>query len=329
MVETDSGSGRLTQTELQTIRQWGEQLRAEPRLTLWGSDDPRTSELRAFCAVLTEFAPQVRVTERMESRNGLPALAPGRYVIYRGVPLGTELAAFLGVLAEFADVAVDDHPMPDAFRLKLYVGQQCPHCPRVFSTLAPIARRLEVGLDVVDATLFEETATADRAGAVPTLIVDGRVRVVGSVAAHDVEPLLTNPHALRPSSLRLLLENGNAGAIAALIREQGGAFVGLVDLLCDATFSVRLGAMAVIEQIADGRPELAAQLADPLWEQFDQVSDEVQGDLSYLFGKMRDPRLVPRLRAVVDGEYDSEVKEAARDALDELEQGSPHRSSKR
>ena len=321
MVETESEPSRITQTEQQTVRQWGEHLRAEPRLTLWRSDDPRTDELEAFCATLTDLAPRVRVTEHTGAREALPALGLGRHVTYRGVPLGTELTPFLGVLSDSTDVAADDDTVPAASRLKLYVGQQCPHCPRVFAALAPLARRLGAGLDVVDATLFGEAATADRAAAVPTLIVDGKVRVVGSVVTQDVEPLLTNPGALRPSSLRLLLENGNAGAVAALIQEQGRAFASLVELLCDATFSVRLGAMAVIEQLADNRPELAAQLADPLWARFDQASNEVQGDLSYLFGKMRDSRLVSRLRAVVDGDYDSEVKEAAQDALDELGQG--------
>jgi hypothetical protein len=56
----------------------------------------------------------------------------------------------------------------------------------------------------------------------------------------------------------------------------------------------------------------------PLWDQFDRVSDQIKGDILYLFGEIGDRRSLSWLEGVLEGDFDSEVKEAAREALDKL-----------
>ena len=312
----------MTPTEQDTVRSWSSSLTGDVHVRLCVTQDERSKELERFCAALAGLAPRVVVAEQVLSGDALPALGIGRHVSYHGVPLGTELPAFLEVLrgSGQAQAVVPPLGAPASVpRLKLYVAQQCPHCPRVFATVASMASELDVGLRVVEVGLFQELAAADRAAAVPTLLVDGRVRLVGRVAPEDVEHLLTDPRQLGPGSLRLLLEKGNASALAAMMLERAQSFPALVPLLCDATFSVRLGAMAVMEEVAEAQPAVAAELAALLWERFEQVSDEVRGDLLYLFGTMGDQALAPRLRAVLEGEYSAQVKESAQDALDGLE----------
>lgn len=90
---------------------------------------------------------------------------------------------------------------------------------------------------------------------------------------------------------------------------------------CPATvekWPVRLGAMVAMEEIAHRNPELASQVIDPLWESFHRVEDPVRGDIIYIFGESGNYEIAPRLEAVLGGIYDTEVKEAAKEALEKI-----------
>jgi hypothetical protein len=76
--------------------------------------------------------------------------------------------------------------------------------------------------------------------------------------------------------------------------------------------------MVVIEEIAGKDPALASAAIDSLWEHFEHVPDQIKGDILYLCGEVGDAKTIPWLQGVAAGEYDHEVKEAAREALDKI-----------
>ena len=120
------------------------------------------------------------------------------------------------------------------------------------------------------------------------------------------------------ASLESILKDGQAGHLAAMMLDTHEIFPAFYDLLIHDKWPVRLGAMVVIEEIAGKDPALASAAVDPLWEQFDHVSDQIRGDILYLFGEVGDAKAVPWLQGVIAGEYDDEVIEAAREALDKI-----------
>jgi len=73
--------------------------------------------------------------------------------------------------------------------------------------------------------------------------------------------------------------------------------------------------MVVIEQITAKNPKLAAEALRPLWNRFERASVQIQGDILHVFGEIGDPRLVSWLESVLSGDFDREVKEAAKEAL--------------
>ena len=81
---------------------------------------------------------------------------------------------------------------------------------------------------------------------------------------------------------------------------------------------VRLGAMVVMEEIIEKNPNLAAQTITPLWQRFDEVDNRVKGDLIYILGQMAPTKTMPLLESVLNGEYAAEVKEAAKEAMEDL-----------
>jgi len=76
--------------------------------------------------------------------------------------------------------------------------------------------------------------------------------------------------------------------------------------------------MVVMEEIADQKPAMGCEVIDFLWDRFQQLPDQVKGDILYMFGEIRDSRTISWLDEVLTGDYHSEVKESAREALDKM-----------
>jgi hypothetical protein len=76
--------------------------------------------------------------------------------------------------------------------------------------------------------------------------------------------------------------------------------------------------MVVMEEIADQNSTMASEVIDFLWDRFHQLSDQIKGDILYVFGEIRDRRAVSWLEEVVGGEYNEEVKEAAEEAFEKF-----------
>jgi hypothetical protein len=76
--------------------------------------------------------------------------------------------------------------------------------------------------------------------------------------------------------------------------------------------------MVVMEEIAEKNPDLAANVLNPLWDRFHEASVQIQGDILHVFGEIGDPRPVSWLETVLSGNFDREVEEAAREALEKI-----------
>jgi hypothetical protein len=127
-----------------------------------------------------------------------------------------------------------------------------------------------------------------------------------------------DPASLGAESLENIIKDGRASHLAAMMLEGKKIFPAFYDLLIHPKWPVRLGAMVAMEEIAEQNPALASEVIDFLWAEFHQLSDPVKGDILYLFGEIKNRRAVAWLEEVVDGEYDEEVKEAAREAIDKM-----------
>ena len=309
----------MTPEEQALIRRWSQTLKHKVHATLVITDDARSADLDAFCTALAGFAPEFSFSQERAPAGTLPAILPSRRVRYHGVPLGRELQPFLAMLEHTAAEPLGSEVVAGqtTTSLKLYVAQQCPHCPGVLAGLRPLlAGDPGLELRVVDVTLFAELAEADGVRAVPTLIIDERWRLTGGVRLEDIEPLLTDPRRLGAGSLSRLLAQGNGDALVATMRERAAVLPALADVLSEPDFSLRLGGMALAEKLAEQDRMLAAELVEPLWERFTGATDPVRGDLLYLLGLVGQSNLLARLQTVVDGDYTDEVKEVAQEALE-------------
>jgi hypothetical protein len=178
----------------------------------------------------------------------------------------------------------------------------------------------QIQLIIIDGSRFPEVAEKHQIEAVPTLLLDEEFRWTGSVPLQEIIDTINNrdPASLGPASLENLLKEGQAGRLAAMMLDAGQIFPAFYELLVHPKWHIRLGAMVVMEEVVDQNSDMTAEIINRLWDEFSSLSDSVKGDVLYLFGVSRNRRTVAWLDEVLAGEYNEEVKEAAREAQEEL-----------
>jgi len=120
----------------------------------------------------------------------------------------------------------------------------------------------------------------------PCLILDNGFRWTGAVTAKEVLTMVTQRDVSQLSSqtLKTILEQGDADWISREMIRAGTLFNGFVQLLLHDTWSVRLGAMVVVETLVEECPDLALELCPILIRAFDDSAIPVQGDILYALG---------------------------------------------
>jgi len=318
----------MTPEEERKIALWGQKLKNDIPMELTITKDKRSRAFQTFCDNLSRVAPKIRTKTEKEDEAKPPVIRIGN-VRYQAIPTDKELEPFLSALAgnESPDrqlpaslkELVDSIEIPA--RLKIYITPHCPFCPVAVKQLLSLAAANEgIKLTIIDGALFPEAAKSDNIQSAPTVLLDDLYRWTGAIQLSEIADMILNrdPSRLSASSLKDMLEEGNAAGVAEMMTDSGKIFPAFLELLVSEKWPVRLGAMVVFETIAEKNSKLIAQAIPFLWERFPQVEDTVKGDVLYLFGIAGDESLIPKLETVLSGPYSAEVKEAAAEALEEV-----------
>ena len=302
-----------------------------PAIVLVAGDDGGNDPMVQFCNRLKTLAPNLKIKKESEAIFPAPALITGRHmnIGYQAVPTGKILERMLDAInSTSSGVAEAAPPLDDRVGqidlpapLKLYVAEQCPHCPQVLVQLQALAAQSPlIRLRVIDAQAFERQARDDQVRSVPTLILDDQVRWTGPVKIEEVLTLCLkrDPTRLSAATIRQLIEAGDAGRVSGMMVESGKLFPALTELLTHDRWSVRLGAMVTAEYLAEDAPDLALELCKLLWQQFDKLPAQVQGDVLQVLGQIQSDVTRGYLLKVVSGAYDEQTRATAAEVLDEM-----------
>jgi hypothetical protein len=285
--------------------------------------------MRQFCDELIQRVPKIRVKRAQGDPDEIPAIRVHNGLRYQAIPAGTEIEPFIEALqlrdpgtnsigksaaAQLVKIDLPTH-------LVIYVSPQCKFCPVALQQLLPLLTlNPNIRLTVVDVMHFPELAEKDKIQSVPTLILEGQFRWTGTIQLNEIIEMMVNrdPSNLGPASLEMMLKEGKAGQLAEMMLDKAEIFPAFYELLIHAKWPVRLGAMVVMEEIIEKNPDLAVQTIKPLWQRFDGVDNRVKGDLVYILGQMPPMQTTSLLQSILKKEYAAEVKEAAREALENL-----------
>ncbi len=108
--------------------------------------------------------------------------------------------------------------------------------------------------------------------------------------------------------------------IIAMFRKDDSLYPFIADMLSDENFRVRLGTVALVEELAKERRNGLAGAVPGLIALLGNESPTVRGDAAALLGTIGDPLAQPELEARLQDTHPG-VREAAREALDEMSRG--------
>lgn len=318
----------MTPEEERKIALWGRKLKSDIRMELTITKDKRSRAFQNFCDNLSRIAPKIRTKTEKEDEAKPPVIRISN-VRYQAIPTDKELEPFLSILTGNESPAlqlsaslrelVGNIEIPA--RLKIYITPHCPFCPAAVKQLLSLAAANEcIKLTIIDGALFPAAAKSDNIQSAPTVLLDDLYRWTGSIQVREIADMILNrdPSRLSAASLKDMFEEGNAAGVAEMMMDRGQVFPAFLELLVHEKWPVRLGAMVVFETIAEKNSKLIAQAIPFLWERFSRVEDTVKGDILYLFGVSGDESLITKLEEVLSGSYPAEVKEAAAEALEEV-----------
>jgi hypothetical protein len=310
------------------IMDWAQSLKNQIKIKLITTEHVETNQFINFTKKITDTASKLTVDSEKGEKD-LPYFQLKENINYCALPLSRELEPFLKALSQINNHQVklaepiikslDKINIPVS--LKLYIALECPHCPNVVRTIIPMAMICEnLHLQIIDGTLFPETAQKDGVMSAPCLILDDDFRWTGEVTAQEIIEIITNrdPSQLSATTLKNILEQGDASWIARQMMEKGEIFDGFIKLLLHETWSVRLGAMVIVEELAETNPTLAAKLCPELIALFDKKDIPVQGDILYVLGEAGNSETKKWINNKIDTFEHQDLIDAANDALEAL-----------
>jgi alkyl hydroperoxide reductase subunit AhpF len=275
----------------------------------------------------------IKIEEGGESLlPGRPSLTPAAghvsNIHYFAAPEGTELAPFLDLLLWMGsdndppqfDITKELEGLATPCHVMVLIAPTCPHCPQVVSAALSLAvRTSSITVSIVDAVQFEDLAQRYKVKSTPTTIINDGLTLIGRLTAQDLAG-----HLLRldeGSSLTPILESmikgGRAEDAGELICAKGQPEA-ILPIYVSKEFSVRMGALVVLEEVLDKNPRLLDSIVDELTSLLFQEETALRGDTAELLGKIGNPAAIPALRKAAE-DQDPDVQEAAEEALQLLE----------
>jgi hypothetical protein len=323
----------LDTRDQERVRFFNEQLTGELKLHLVTTSDPRSLEFKAFTEEFSNLAARVQFSSETADTAEPPVLIIANQWRYHALPLSSELDPFLHLLSlldrreppavaaalrqRLKEVDIPGH-------LQVYIAPRCPFCPQVVKQVLalPLLNPL-LTVTVIDGLLFAEMAQQSQVKSSPTVILDEEFRWSGQVRLEELVDSLVDrdPTHLDGAMLENMLKEGNATRIAALMLRREAMIPAFLPLLVRAEWSVRLGAMVVLEEIAAANRPLAQQALGPLWQQLGNAERNVQGDIIYLLGQIGTAETAQKLATLFNHPAaPEELREVLEEAIETLQQ---------
>lgn len=315
--------------QLQKLQDWNSLLDIPVGVELVLAEHREDKQIEAVGKALEKAAPKLRI-ERGENESGLPGLQLKKNIRFSALPLQKEFEPFIQALSylggsppelpEGIQSKLDKINVP--VMLKLYIALACPHCPAMVKNVIPLAFHCpNIHLDIIDGTLFSQEAQQDSVMSAPCLILDDDFRWTEYVDAEEITDMITqrDPSRLGARTLRTILENGDAEWLVDQMIEKGEIFSSFYQLLLHETWSVRLGAMVVVEDLGERAPEIAQTMCPVLMDAFEKYGVTVQGDILYALGEAGSPRTQDWIKSILPSLEHEDLIDAAEDALESLE----------
>jgi glutaredoxin len=320
----------LTSQELETARGTLESLQNPVVLKVNLTQDALSKKFRTFIETLAAVSSKLQPIYTTYSADDPPTIEMKSNLRYMALPGGREMAPFLQSLISRSrgETSLAEHTLSTmakfitSVKVEVMISPTCPHCPTVVglvNQLAMISTYLEV--TIIDITLFTQFAQKYNIRAVPTLVIDGQEQLVGTISEDLLVDKLTSqsPATFRPDSFKKIVKEGDADKLAGMMVADGDVYKGALELLADPDWSVRMGMMVVLEEVAMLSPDLVQRVYPFVVDLLDHGDANQRGDMAYLLGIIGNVNVLDPLNVLLN-DKNPEVAEAAFEAIEKIQE---------
>lgn len=320
----------LTAQERETVKSKLEALQNSVIIKVNLTQDPLSDQFRKFIDGLVLASDKLQPLYITYDEDGSPDIELRSNLRYLALPGGRELPPFLQSLVYYShgETALKSRSLSalEGFitptKVEVMMSPTCPHCPLVVglvNQLALASSYLEVS--IVDVALFPDHAQQYGVRAVPTVILDGQDQLVGDISEEILVDNLTNrdPSSFHPETFKKIIKEGDAERLAGMMVAESDLYSGALELFSDPDWSVRMGMMVVLEEVAERSPDLVRNGYPYLLKLLDHEDRNQRGDTAYLLGLIGDASVLERLEVLLNDE-NAEVAEAAREAVEQIKE---------
>jgi hypothetical protein len=320
----------LSPQELEIARSALEALQNPVVLKLNLTKDDLSKQFRKFVEALTTVSSKLRPIYTTYSEDDPPTIEIKPNLHYMALPGGREMAPFLQTLISRpqCETSLAERPLSrlgpflTPTKIEVMVSPICPHCPMVVGLVNQLAlASIYLEVTIIDITLFAHFAQKYSIRAVPTLVSDGQDKLVGNISEDLLVDKLTNqsPATFHPDSFKKIVKEGDAEKLAGMMVADGDVYGGALELLADPDWSVRMGMMVVLEEVAERSPDLVQCVYPYLVDLLDHGDANQRGDMAYLLGIIGNVSVLEPLKMLLK-DSNPEVAEAAFEAVQRIQE---------
>jgi len=320
----------LTSQELETARSTLEGLKNPLLLKVNLTKHDLSERFRRFADQLASLSEKLQTVYLTYAEDSPPNIEIKPNLRYMALPNGKEMSPFLqtlifrsmGKTLLGARTLTALQKIIRSARVEVMVSPLCPHCPVVVGLVNQLALASSyLELDVIDITLFSDYVQKYGIRSVPAVVIDGRDQLVGNVSeALLVDSLISqSPSTFHPESFKKIVKEGDADKLAGMMVADDEIYAGALELISDSDWSVRMGMMVVLEEVAERSPDLVRRAYPHLTDMLDHEDDIQRGDTAYLLGLIGDASVLGSLQMLLN-DANAEVAEAAFEAIQQIRQ---------
>ncbi len=272
-------------------------------------------EMLEFVKDLSKLSEKIEYEYVNEPEKSLkiPAIGFKGYRIYfHGIPKHTELESFLATIKAVAELEKEKDL--DCFVLT-FVSQFCPNCRASVENLNRLAVKLGFEHHIVDVTAFPDLAKKYGIEGVPTTYICDMV-FVGALSEKDARKWVeSGSKGDYYDYLAEKLRNGEIEVVKELaIKRKLGST--LARLMAHREFMVRLGAMAVLEEICEENEELAKQAREVIVTLLEHPDERIREDAAMMLGMIGKSEDIEHLKKLLN--EGGGIKDSAEEAIESI-----------
>ncbi|MEM1578187.1 MAG: thioredoxin family protein [Archaeoglobaceae archaeon] len=245
----------------------------------------------------------------VEKTTSLPAIGfKNTQIFFHTIPKHLELEAFLNTIRMISEI---ERPKSLDVEVITFVSNFCPNCRSVVEALNRVALKMGAKHHIIDISLYPEVAKKASVESVPTIFI-GKMIFRGPIDELDAERWIrAEVEKDYYEYIVYKLEKGEIDDLKSITSEVET----IAELIAHRSFLVRLGAMALLEEIHKKEGKINKRAKEEIIRLLEHEDERIREDAAMMLGIVGEKEDISILESMLK---DAKIAESAREAIENI-----------